>query len=286
MTAGLSGFIELGERYGLQATLRPSSTLYVGFDDISKVRARQRIREGWGYAPARKYHWAYLGVQAFAENWYRDTALISRLERLRDTGFFGGYERVVFSGVSMGAFAACAFADLAPGCILIAYSPQSSLNPEIVPWDRRYPQGSRQDWTLPYSDAAGGIAQARRVWVISDPYFEMDRLHARRIAGANVTHLPARHTNHFAMSSLRRAGILSAVTEGCVDLTMSPARFAQLYRQMRESRSYLEQLAKRVVAQSSEERKQQLHRIFQHRKRPWLAKMVASSLALPQSRST
>lgn len=62
MTAGLSGFIELGERYGLQATLRPSSTLYVGFDDISKVRARQRIREGWGYAPARKYHWAYLGV--------------------------------------------------------------------------------------------------------------------------------------------------------------------------------------------------------------------------------
>lgn len=71
-------------------------------------------------------------MQTFAENWYRDAALITRLERLRDDGFFRGYGRVIFSGASMGAFAACAFAPLAPGCTIIAYSPQSTLHPDVI----------------------------------------------------------------------------------------------------------------------------------------------------------
>lgn len=54
MSTGLPGLHELGERYGLQATLRKSDTLYVGFDDISKVRTHCRVRDGWGYRPPRR----------------------------------------------------------------------------------------------------------------------------------------------------------------------------------------------------------------------------------------
>ena len=279
IAAGLPGFYVAGAEYGLQATLRPSSTLFVGFDDISKVRVRRRIRRGWGYLPARKNGWAYLGVQTYAENWYRDAEVIATLERLRDQGFFSGYERVIFSGVSMGAFAACAFAPLAPGCIVIAYSPQSTLHPEIAGWDSRYLQGREQDWTLPYSDAASGITSARRVWVISDPHHETDRLHAERLCGKNVIHLPALHSGHFAMGAIRNGGILSALTAGCADLTMSRAEFVRLYKKVRNGRPYLEQLAKRVIASPSDCPKHLLHHALLHRKRPWIAGQVAKSFS-------
>ncbi|MDB2662617.1 hypothetical protein N9Y61_02110 [Paracoccaceae bacterium] len=38
----------------------------------------------------------------------------------------------------MGAFGALGFAHLAPGSTVIAFSPQTTLDQSIAPWDRRF----------------------------------------------------------------------------------------------------------------------------------------------------
>jgi len=233
------GFYISHGRFSLQYTRREANVLYVGFDDLSRARSSIKLRDPWGYVFAEQRKWSSLGVQAYSQNWFRSPDLFEQLYRLRDGGFFEGYGKVVFSGTSMGGYAACAFSSLAPGSTVIAFSPQSTLDPKIVEWDARYPTGSRADWSGPFSDAANDLRLASDAWVIFDPALPEDQRHAQRLAAPNVKLLRAKYSDHFTAQFLRQIGILSTVVEDCVHGTMSATRFAQLYRTARDRRRYL-----------------------------------------------
>ena len=125
------GFFLSNELFALQHTLRSKSTLYVSFDNLSSVRG-VKGRDPWGYSVAAKSEWSSLGILCYRPNWFRIPALYEELRKLADNGFFDDFEQVVFTGTSMGAYAACAFSSLAPGCTVVAFSPQSSLSPAIA----------------------------------------------------------------------------------------------------------------------------------------------------------
>ena len=74
----------------------------------------------------------------------------------------------------MGAFGALAFAHLAPGSTVIAFSPQTTLNQSIAPWDRRFWKGMKRDWSLPYSDVTQHLDQVGKIYAVYDPYIEQD----------------------------------------------------------------------------------------------------------------
>ncbi|PZX56228.1 putative rhamnosyltransferase [Cereibacter changlensis] len=266
------GFFISGDSFALQHTHRGSTTLYVTFDNLSSVRAPSRLRDPWGYGFAEKQGWSGLGVLSYRPNWFRDDSLISELEKLSASGFFAEFRKVVFCGTSMGGYAACAFASLAPGCTVIAFSPQSTLDRSLAGWDERYRTGSAADWTGPYADAAREIRSAGRAFIIHDRQVAEDRRHADRLDGDNALLLNARHSGHFTAQFLSQIGILPDVVRAAESGELDSARFYALYRRARDYRRYLLGVTARVQEHPSARLKDRLHEVLAARNKLGLAK--------------
>ncbi len=212
---------------------RGTKKLIVAFDNLSSVNDPSLGREAWGDKFYGENNWSSLGIISFKANWYRDETLFDYLEGLKRQGFFAQYEHVVFTGTSMGGYGACAFCSLAPGSTVIAFSPQSTLGKALVPWETRFHQGRKQDWSGRYGDAAAHCAAASRVYLCYDPYMPGDKGHADRFTGPNIVHLRANFVGHKTALFLRRAGILKKVTATCVQNNMTEARFSALFKARR-----------------------------------------------------
>jgi hypothetical protein len=221
------------DKFAAIYSARGKKRLVVAFDNLSSVNDDSLARETWGDKFYRDNNWSSLGILSFDANWYRDDVLFDYLEGLRAQGFFAQFKHVVFTGTSMGGYAACAFSGLAPGATVIAYSPQSTLKKDLVPWEKRFNRGRRQDWSGRYQDAALHTSEASKVYLCYDPYMEGDKRHARRFSGDNIVHLHSNYVGHKTVVFLRRAEILKKVTALCMENRMTPARFADLYRKRR-----------------------------------------------------
>ncbi|MFD0859266.1 glycosyltransferase family 2 protein [Roseovarius aquimarinus] len=227
------GFFEKNLRHSLMFVKRPSDRLLVTFDNLSNVNDESVLREPWAYKFAADNGFSHLGVMAHVSDWYRDADLIQRFEALVAQGLFEGYERVVFAGVSMGGYASLVFSSLVPGAHVVAINPQSTLDPELVPWETRYENGQRQDWTLPLGDAAALTKGAGRVNIFYDPYFELDRKHVERFEGDNIRVFNCWFSNHKTAVFLRKIGALKPVMTHCIMDELTAPDFYSLYRERR-----------------------------------------------------
>ncbi len=243
---------------------RGDDTLVVAFDNLSSVNDTSLEREAWGDKFYAQNGWSSLGIIAFDANWYRDDVLFDYLESLRDQGFFRRFRHVVFTGTSMGGYAACAFSGLSPGATVVSYSPQSTLKKDLVPWEKRFNRGRQQDWSGRYADAAALTGKAKRVYLCYDPYMRGDKAHADRFHGPNISHLHTNYIGHKSVVFMRRVGILKTVTSMCISAEMTPEIFNRLYRARRKMPWYYSalmdmalqrghrKLAERIVKSSAE----------------------------------
>lgn len=238
------GFIEKGTRHSLMFVKRLRPVLLVSFDNLSNVSDDSPGRVPWGFKFAKDQSVSHLGVFAHGKLWYRDPNLIARMQELANSGFFDGYERVVFTGSSMGAFAALVFASLVPGSHVMAFNPQSTLDPQLVPWEERYWIGRRQDWSLPLSDAQGILENCGPVSVFYDPYFEPDHKHFERLQGQNVTPYKCWFSNHKSAVFLRKLDALKPLMYEGLFGQITPAIFYDLYRARRNLPWYVGSLEK------------------------------------------
>lgn len=268
------GFFISDDDFAIQMTDRATDTLYVSFDNLGDARNPTRMRSPWGYSFALKQAWSHLGVMAFEENWFRSWRLWQELTALQQRGIFEGYDRVILSGTSMGGYAACAFAPLAPGCTVIAFSPQSSLDPDIAPWGRRYPASRSLDWQGPCADAAREIGAAGSAWIFHDPMVPEDLAHANRLAGPGVNLLGTRRSGHFSAQFLGQTGILSKVVRECVDGTMTASRFYALYRIARHYRRFHVSMVDQVIARGKKPLAMRLARTLHRANRPGIAAAI------------
>ncbi|MFD2740043.1 glycosyltransferase family 2 protein [Sulfitobacter aestuarii] len=227
------GFLEKNLRHSLLFTRRQSDRLLVTFDNLSNVNDTAPGRDPWAFKFARDNCHSHLGVMAHVSDWYRDAALIRRFEVLAEEGFFEGYERVLFAGVSMGAYAALAFSSLVPGAHVVAINPQSTLDPALVPWETRYENGRRQDWSLPLGDGAALSAGAERVNIFYDPYHALDQKHVDRFSGDNLRIFRCRHSSHKTAVFLRKIGVLKEVMNRALTDELTPEDFYRMYRARR-----------------------------------------------------
>jgi hypothetical protein len=224
------GFLERMPRHSLMFVKRIRPTLLVSFDNLSNVNDTSSERVPWAFKFAKDRHLSHLGVFAHAKMWYRDPQLIARFTSLRDAGFFDGYERVVFTGSSMGAFAALVFSSLVPGAHVLAFNPQSTLDPKLVPWEERYGMGRRQDWTIPLSDAKGALDKAGPVSVFYDPFFAPDRRHFERLDGPTVTGYKCWFSSHKSAVFLRKLDALGPIMTAGILGELTPKSFYSMYR--------------------------------------------------------
>ncbi|WP_297772843.1 hypothetical protein [uncultured Roseovarius sp.] len=227
---------------------RASDTLVVTFDNLDIAMTKREDRRPWGYSFIKDHGWSMLGVLAGGWTWYREPWVHEQFDALRDEGFFKQFRRVVFYGASMGGYAACAFSAAAPGCDVVAISPQSTVDKSVVPWETRYKVVWDRDFTGRYGDAAKVSVAANRVSIIYDPYEPLDANHAARFTHDNVQHLRAPLLGHRLGSSLNQMGILSPIILGALNGTLTSEEYYGLLRARRGSPRYQRELFKRAVA--------------------------------------
>ena len=246
--ADMGGFVLEMDHHVLTWLPGKGERLVVSFDNLAAVRETVD-REMWGQGFLLAQGYDLLGVQIKRRDWFRDGQTIQALEDLRDDGFFRRFPSVSMYGSSMGAFGALAFAPLAPGCTVMAFAPQRSLDPEVCPFETRY-RYARQttDWSLPYSDAAEGVRAAARAYVGFDPTLEEDRLHAEAINGPNVTYLPMHSMGHKLPPALLKMGLLKPLSLAALSGTLERPAFFRMMRARRESMPWRSDFLARCLA--------------------------------------
>lgn len=214
--------------------VRRSDVLMVTFDNTTSIGAYEPAQP-WLMGRALKMEVSVLGLMAKRRDWYRNAESQEMIAALRDAGFFARFRRVVFIGTSMGGFAALTLSALVPGAAVVALSPQSTLAPDLAPFDQRYPKYAKKlDWQdLPLRDAAETVAPASEVWLVYDPFTPEDLAHAGRIGGDHIRRLHINFLGHRLMRALRRTDLLNGLVEGLVKGTLDPAGARRLLRQRR-----------------------------------------------------
>lgn len=273
------GFYQSLGDYALLYTERSKEHLMVSFDNLSQARDNNLDREPWGYEFVAKNNWSQLGVLAFRPDWFRDDSLFDELRKLADSGFFRSFKSVTMTGTSMGGYGACAFSSLVPGCRVIAFSPQSTLDKARVPWENRFSSGRKANWSGPFADGAEESATAENVFLVYDPNYEPDVLHVNRFTAPNAVYLKARYSGHKSALFLRRAGILSTIVRETVAGRMSEANFAKIYRRGREVPWFVNGLANRIIESGNKLRLERLVRVLKSRDLGSIANMIEKRAA-------
>ncbi len=222
---------------GLHANLlfeRGSDVLLITFDNLAT------IDEGWPRGPwlARRLEplgHSILGVQSHAKDWFRQPTAPDLLRGLEERGFFRRFRSIVMTGASMGGFAALNFAPLIPEARVLAFSPQSTMNKVIAPFEARFPFAVRKsNWEgMPFLDAAAAVPYIRKAVIVYDPFVPEDRAHAARMAGPNVQLVRVPHCTHEAIRVIIKSGTVPDLITALVEEDEVGPRFWRTFRARR-----------------------------------------------------
>lgn len=262
-----NGWYQKFGAYSCSMVERETDQLVVSFDNLSQAGNEAYAREPWAQKFCADRGFSHLGVYAQTPTWFRNMALIEYLEWLRDDGYFKRFSKVSFIGTSMGGFGALTFSALAPGSTVVAFSPQSSLAQDLVPWEKRFGKGRAADWTLPYSDAAMQTQTASKVYLIYDPFHQGDRAHIDRLDGDNLIRLKGFGIGHKSALVLSRMDVLKPVMEQAIAGTLDPAEFYQAMRGRKSIYLYRTAMEGYLKARGQDQRSARFANAFKKRKR-------------------
>jgi hypothetical protein len=216
--------------------------LLVTFETMNGIRAGQEDQLPMGYAIAREKGWSHLSIIAQEDSWFRDPRVFAYFDRLVDDAFFEDFDRVVFYGAGMAAYAAAAFSVTAPGATVILVQPQATLDPRISGWDSRHTEMRRTSFTDRYGYAPDMIEGAGEVFVIYDPDQPLDAMHAALFTKPFVTKLPCPYAGSDIPDLFNSFKILRPLLELACEGGFTAAAFWQHYRARRNSGRYLRSL--------------------------------------------
>jgi hypothetical protein len=215
--------------------------LLVTFETVAEIRQR---RDGLpaGYGLARDHGWSTLCLIADGETWYRDADVYRFFDKMVDDAFFENFDRVVFYGSGMGAYAACAFSVAAPGATVLALNPVATLDPARAGWDTRHTRHRRLSFSDRYGYAPDMVEGAGDVFVLFDPVEPLDAMHAALFARPNVTALRARRLGPQVEQALERMHILTPLIMAACEGDLDAPLFNRLLRKRRSYGPYLDRL--------------------------------------------
>ncbi len=260
----------LGEERGYFQTVGPRHSavftdegpiLLVTFESIAAIRARDPEGVPEGFALADSHGWSHLALIAHHESWFRDPAVYSYFDRLIDEGFFEDFDRVILYGTGMGAYAACAFAVVAPGSAVVAVAPQATLDRRMVDWDDRFPQTRRMNFGDRYGFAPLMVEAADEVFLFYDPAEKEDAMHASLFASSHVEKIRCPRFGATLAEDLRLMRVMPEVLELAGRGRLTPRAVHRLMRVRHRYAPYLRSCLKRLV----------------QGRRPWLTGLLCRS---------
>ncbi|WP_380054348.1 glycosyltransferase family 2 protein [Falsihalocynthiibacter sp. SS001] len=212
--------------------------LVIVFDNLSVVKTDQQ-RWPWGYKVlSEELDCSILGVMASQRNWFRHDFVHDCFDLLSSSQFFDQFDDVLFYGTSMGGFAALSYSRCVPNARVLAVAPQTTLDPRIMPDDNRWGWRKKLDWDGRYCDARGATDAAKDVVVISDPYFELDRVQVDRLEGPNIRKLRMPFFGHQLPNAFVKMGIIKPLLLDMFDDNLTNERFYKRLRARRDLPRY------------------------------------------------
>lgn len=207
-----------------------ADTAVIAFAGVGLALGGIQIEE-FSSSLARGGHPAAVFVIDKRRSWYNNGVVAPIIERVTALLARLRVRRVVALGNSMGGFGAVALGPRFPGCVrVVAFSPQSSVQPGLVPFETRWPEWSAAitQWDLPDAAALVDNVESHLFFGRGD---ELDMRHAARFAAA----LPSRHiyrvagTDHDLVRDLKRRGALSPLLDELIWAeTLCPEAVADL----------------------------------------------------------
>jgi hypothetical protein len=231
-------FLLEGEHGNLWFEYR-SPTLFVTFDNLATLDDPYP-RMPWMYERVEMLGYSILGVQSFRKDWFRQPSSPEQIAGLAAEGFFSRFDRIVFMGASMGAFGALNFAPFVPGAWVLAFSPQSTMNQKIAPFERRFKYAvKRSNWDeMPFLDAAAAVPYIPKIAMLYDPLEMEDKCHAARLNGPNVQRLPIAGATHQAIRLVVKSDALPQMMREFAETGRLGQEFHQNMRARRKQRSW------------------------------------------------
>ncbi len=125
-----------------------------------------------------------------------------------------GYAKVLAYGNSMGAYGALLISGRIDADIVIAFAPQYSVDPKLMPEEIRWIQVTGNIRFL-YDDLAAHLSRRARIFAVFDPFCSVDMRHIRRLeAIRSLDCIKVPLTGHHPASFLKEVGLLDAVMVG------------------------------------------------------------------------
>ncbi len=176
--------------------------------------------------------WTHLQIQPRFNDWFvnPDTEDISASL----APFVTGFDHIAGIGFSMGGYGALRLSAALNMAQVVAISPQVSIAPHMVPFDRRYREEGRG-----FDPALGDLATHARCdlqgVVIFDPFRPLDRRHADMIGEILPGMALCRYGfgGHPATDVLRRSAKFAAIQQLVITRTLTPAAVLALHRNNR-----------------------------------------------------
>ena len=183
---------------------RSDGLLVVTFANFYQPQSKDE--PGFGERLLRAEGIGAIHVTCGSNRWYQYPEML-RLGELV-AGVRGRYREVATYGSSMGAYAAILFSGAVRADRVVAASPQYSIDPAKVPYDRTWDWAARD---MTFINDAIGADTSGQIFVIYDDR-HVDGTHAERIAAeAPVQRIVTPHSGHPAVHFLHRAGLLKGV---------------------------------------------------------------------------
>ncbi len=253
-------------------------SLLVTFETVAGVRRNNDDDAplGWGFV--QSHGWSSLTVMAEAEiDWFRHPAVFGYFDRLIDDGFFDDFDQVLFYGAGAAGYAAAAYSVACPDARVLLIQPQATLDRARTPWDGRYPQTRRQDFTSRFGYGPMMVETAETVWVLHDPSVIEDAMHASLYDGDNTVHLTCPYIGPTADKALMTMDVLPDLIEQAMTGELDPTSYATLWRARQTHMPYLRTLLHRLDVEERHERllARLCRKVSAKGKRPMFAKKLA-----------
>lgn len=245
--AGEDGFLEPAGPDNLALYLAGGADLLVCFADLTSPCQRSIGDHPMAWRTAWQSGWSLLVLISETNGWFREASLWEWLDARADEAFFENYDRVLFYGSGPGAHAACAFSAAAPGISVLALSPVATLDPELAGWDNRWPEMRRSDFRSRYGYGPDMLCAAAAATLIFDPEVPEDAMHSALYHKDFVQRLKMPGAGRSPERLLADCAILEPLLQAAMSGCLTPAYFARLWRQRRNSSAWLQSRAARAA---------------------------------------
>lgn len=216
-----------------------NEVLWITFDHAGLPKHRAEGRIGWGIQELAKHGWSVLAIKAREPDWFLKPDLAEFFRGPSFSKLIKSKKRVILYGLSMGGFGAFVYSTMVPGSVVLAISPQSTLDPAKVPWEKRFDYALGEDWTGPIGDVNTLTPAHAEAYVLYCPGNKFDGPHMDRLDRFGpITYLPLDGNTHTPGGLLMEGGFLKALVAEVAKGPIDESIFDLLEEELKSSAAY------------------------------------------------